>query len=110
MEVPCDTDERLLNQVLGLVPISGLAGDEMYKPVAIPVVEVLESTVPAVKMGGHELLVAQSVEGFFVRPRKTIVVYLTLSHMYPDGIGSLAETGPIPLDDGSHIRSEYAPS
>ncbi len=110
MEVPCNSDERLLNQVLRLVPIAGLASPEMHEPVAIPIVEALERTVPAVEMGDHEFLVTQRVEGFFYHAPPNIVVHLRLSHKHPDGIVWLVETGSIPLDNDSHLRSEYDPS
>ena len=108
MEVPRDSDEGFLNQVLCLVPIAGLAGNEVNEPVAIPVVQVLERTSSAAKMGDDELLVTQHVEGLFLQTRSSIVVHLRLSH--PVGLRPSARTGPTSPDNDSHFRSEYDPS
>ena len=63
MEVACDPDERLLDQVLSPVGVAGLSDDEMDQPAPITVVKVLESSWPAIEMSCHEILVRQLRQG-----------------------------------------------
>ena len=59
MEMACDPDERLLDQVLCSIGIASLSDDEMDQTIAVTVVEVLESTRATIQVNRNQGLVSE---------------------------------------------------
>ena len=62
VEVPVDSNERLLNEILGTIPVADRPIDEVQKPQVVPIRELVKRSSVAAEILGNESGIVQRLE------------------------------------------------